>query len=504
MQEHKKLLEAKMRSFSKFFNETIKYGYKDARLTEELNDYQKSIVDSWNSGPSGTISRKSGRVSDNIFPPDQHRVTIPLEASGEAVQPHPDVANHLQSNGYKIKDYTAGLAEDPNYPKRSLRIGSLLQKTGATPDVVNAFQNDPARAASKASTGGLQIVLSRHPHDIAGASTDRGWNSCMRMPEDEDDEGGMFNHYLQHDVEQGSVAAYLTKAGDHEAKHPLSRIMLKPWENVDDTQIKGDKTILRPEEKGYGTADNSFSHTVRKWAETHYPGGNAAYRKNPYVYNDAPKGAPSVIFGADANPIDYINHPKQAVRAAVSRHPNLIPEDINALFKNLDSEHVRKDLVNHPNFSRENISTALSDPSSLVRAEAMKHPDITPAHIEQAMKDPDSRMRVAAAQHPKATPEQLDRMMNDSYHYVRHVALTNPNIKDRHVIAGLHDPYPYIKENAQALAAERGINLKKVIRQNQKGKTLDRFKEDKLKETNDRDLAYDNMANKNYGRSITD
>lgn len=113
-------------------------------------------------------------------------------------------------------------------------------------------------------------------------------------------------------------------------------------------------------------------------------------------------------------------------------------------------------------------------------------------------------MRVAAAQHPKATPEQLDRMMNDSYHYVRHVALTNPNIKDRHVIAGLHDPYPYIKENAQALAAERGINLKKVIRQNQKGKTLDRFKEDKLKETNDRDLTYDNMANKNYGRSITD
>lgn len=59
-------------------------------------------------------------------------------------------------------------------PKQKVRIGKLLQQYGRD-DLLKKFKEDPARKL----VGEYVIVISRHPYDIAGISTDRNWTSCL-------------------------------------------------------------------------------------------------------------------------------------------------------------------------------------------------------------------------------------------------------------------------------------------------------------------------------------
>jgi hypothetical protein len=189
------------------------------------------------------------------------RISIPLVHHESAeIEPHPDVAEHLSKNNIKIKSYKAGLIEDPKYPNRSIKLGKYLQQTNAPQNVIDSFNNDPNRRAAKQVQKGLHVVISRHPHDVAGMSTDQGWTSCMDL------DGGVNSHYMKNEIKNGTHVAYLCRSEDPEAKTPLARIALKPY-----THKKSGETILRPEQTVYGDADNAFGHTVNSWAEKNFP-----------------------------------------------------------------------------------------------------------------------------------------------------------------------------------------------------------------------------------------
>jgi hypothetical protein len=388
-----------MLMFKQFIKENAITGY-NTLLNEELNDAQKAVVDSWGE------NTKAKKISKDAIPEGQDRTYIPLEHpdDNKPVEPHPDVKAHLEKHGYKITDYKGNKAVEPKYG-REIRIGKALAATGASKELVSTFNNDPKRAAS--NSGKLGVVISRHPHDVAGMSTDRGWRSCMSMSTTGAKKGigaGSNSHYLKHDVQQGTHVAYLVHEHDKEAKQPLARIALKPFQSED----KKD-TILRPEESQYGTSDHAFGHTVKKWAETNFPvKDDKIYRKNKKLYNDDQK--------------DVIASPNASLK---SKDPN-----------------TRAAAFDNSNVSHEHITKGLNDEQAQVQLAAIQHPNATAEHITKALGIDHIGIRAAAIQHPNATAEHITHVLhNDGDDYVRKAALKNKNVTAEHLTHVLNNKW---------------------------------------------------------------
>lgn len=325
-------------------------------LLEELTPNQKRIVDSW------PETRNPINISKHVIPSGQDRITIPLEDPHDhKVMPHPDIASHLEKHGYSVEDYSSGTAKDKY--GRITKIGKALSSTKADPKLLNTFNSDPARQGGGKVHDNLQVVISRHPHDVAGMSTGRGWTSCMDMKD------GVNKDYLKHEIAEGTHVAYLTQKGDHEVKNPIARIALKPFR-----EEKSDRIILHPEHKTYGTAASSFEHTVNNFVNNHFPlKENTFYTKNSKVYDDSHNSGQVValtstitpdkiahlskpsnniqelqskqkkamhiaMFGDDEQRDHLLNHPSHLVRGAVAVHGNDTHREI---LNNDPSEHVR-------------------------------------------------------------------------------------------------------------------------------------------------------------------
>jgi hypothetical protein len=111
------------------------------------------------------------------------------------------------------------------------------------------------------------IVISRHPYDIAGASTDRAWKSCMTLPDPKKKiPSGVYNHTLKLDVEYGSLIAYLTHPDDENIEKPQGRLLIKPYLHEDKNTV-----AYRVEPKVYGSAPHTFRSTVEEWVRNNYP-----------------------------------------------------------------------------------------------------------------------------------------------------------------------------------------------------------------------------------------
>lgn len=237
-----------------------------------------------------------GKVSDETYAKMKSALKqgsfthFPLEST--ASDADPDVIEHLTNHGYEIKDYKAGTATikktvgDPSrgIPLRDKhveeKIGSILERTGATPAVKTSFINDPSRAASKS---GQHVVIATSPLAIAGMTTGTAWRdqSCMNMP------SGAYQHKLKDDSENGTHVAFLVPPDDMTAfKHgepskPLARIALKPFHGP------GGDTIFRPENKTYGANNSAFAKAVSQWSNENYPAQPGhTYTKNQHVYDD--------------------------------------------------------------------------------------------------------------------------------------------------------------------------------------------------------------------------
>lgn len=282
-------------------------------INEELTEKQKKLVDNWvktnkEQGEDVDPSHHDGLFHRYTNDEKSPRLVIPL--TGHEVHFNPDIAKHLHENGgWTIHDYDKGIATRRLQTKKGhvkaefKSIGSILAETGGnekTADVVrgginqtkslsNIFQNDPSRNNNRKGNG-LQIVVSRHPHDIGGMTSGRSWEtSCMRLPHGSSKNpalkaGGEHHSYIQSDLSHQTLAAYLTHEGDNTAKAPLARILLKRHTNTDGHDI------WRPENKVYGNASGDFSKTVSDFSKKEFPSEpGMKYRKSPDLYNDDDK-----------------------------------------------------------------------------------------------------------------------------------------------------------------------------------------------------------------------
>jgi hypothetical protein len=411
------------------FSDYIYQGY-NTTLSEELSDSQKKLVDSWGKG-------KAEEISSEVFPKGQDRISIPLEQKGnkeeEEIKPHPDVEKHLRDNGFEIADYKGGYAKDKH--GRTVSIGKALNKTNAPLPVKQAFENDPVRKGSTQAKKGLKVIISRHPHDVAGMSTDQGWTSCMTMKNPETGEGGGCNqHYLQQDVKHGTHVAYLVHDDDNELKRPIARIALKPFTSDD-----GKHTVLRPESRAYGTGDSSFARTVNNWVEKNFPAKpKILYRKNQNLYHDSGVRA----FGGDKDAFLASNDPKVRASAFTKVGLGIDHEDISRGLNDEDDK-VRTAAIKHREATADHISTALMDQSKKVRAAALANPNATEDHLMQGLKSKDINVKKAVLKNRNASEKVLSAAVEDpklatlEQGYKQEGVFDHPNTTEKVIQKGL-------------------------------------------------------------------
>ena len=372
-------------------------------IKEELTPKQKRIVDRW---ASGSHSVMAAIASQGVIPNGQDRVTTPLIHPETPATPHPDVKDHLERNGYSISDYRAGKAIDPY--NRETNIGKALAKTKADPSVINAFANDPNRAAAKQNVDDkLHVVVSRNAYDVAGMSTDRGWTSCMNMA------GGSNAHYLKPAVEEGMHVAYLARKDDPELKNPLARIAMVPYNSYNQDGTKAAKTILRPEKTQYGTSDSAFADTVKNWTEQNFPiRDGVIYSRNQDVYND------------DQNRNPETDNWRRALKYDTSKLASF-----NTLWNSRDPGDKAHAIMEHPekvttqhiqsviddyknNYSSGDVSGYAKYVPQLV--EAMSHPAVTKEQLADVFNSRSAFAKKAVAASPMlgAHPDLINKILN--------------------------------------------------------------------------------------------
>lgn len=201
--------------------------------------------------------------------PKAYRIYLPFEPDRVDAQVPEPVDSFLDGIGWEVEDYNSGLAKERS-SGRSMKIGKLINKHG-DPELLKVFTGDPGRLRPRE----WEIVVSRHPYDLAGMSTGRGWVSCMQLGVQ--DRGEI---YIPQDIKAGSIIAYLIRRGDRNLENPAARILIKPYASVDQPS----ETILVADRTVYGQFIPGFLDSVQDWLDKVNKGKSGVYRIDSRLY----------------------------------------------------------------------------------------------------------------------------------------------------------------------------------------------------------------------------
>ena len=235
--------------------------------------------------------------------------------------------------GYEIDDYIKGTASCTRDGRRQVvRIGKVIagqaskyrkigraKQVARMEEILKVFSSDPSRSASQQNTK-FKIVFCRHPYDIAGKSTYRGWTSCMSI------HGNRNNSDVKADIEHGTVEAYCVKDGDEAIKNPVCRVSLKPYVNL----IHPEFRTMGVEGRVYGQPVPGFKKRVRELAEEFFPvTAPGVYSIPESVYKDEITntlviGKKSIVDAIRKTPEDFLRYPTNVKADCIYTYPTLI------------------------------------------------------------------------------------------------------------------------------------------------------------------------------------
>lgn len=134
----------------------------------------------------------------------------------------PEISEFMSWYGYRIIDYNKGLCLDKD--GREIKIGKLFVKIGEK-RLLKAYADSKTNILRKVDN--LKVVISRHPYDIIGMSTNRGWTTCL----DINDTRYNGNHLqgIGRELSNGSLIAYLIRDNDRNIKNPISRCLISRY-----------------------------------------------------------------------------------------------------------------------------------------------------------------------------------------------------------------------------------------------------------------------------------
>ena len=317
-----------------------------------LSDYRK-----W--GGHGQFDRKRYEKIFRKYTGDASRTRIYLRADIEDQKPikkHaivPDsIVKALDSKGYAVEDYLTGIAVSKKDGKRKAKIGKLLNKE---PDLKKLFDSDNQRHGSKTSTAEFLVVISRHPYDIAGMSTGRGWTSCMNIVD------GCNKHYVIRDVKYGTLVAYLVRANDKNINKPMGRVRIYAF--VDEKDPARIMFVREPQIYPKDANLPKFEAIVDKWVEDTNEMLGVDSKGGTFCVKPAKSGPERELYTDDVPSKIYI--------------VNTL-EDLLALGDNLDSDFVSNMRIGN----KFDVRKALDSGSVIAARAALKKTNsITPADL---------------------------------------------------------------------------------------------------------------------------
>lgn len=196
----------------------------------------------------------------------------------------------LKKQGYHIDPlgYIENKAVNTKRSNQIEKISKILNRINEI-ELLKSFNSDPLRQVH----GNYKIVISRHPYDIVGMSTDRHWTSCMdlgvepivyRSKKDyKDMKPGVYSDKLEQDVKNGTLIAYLISPKDDNINKPLARILAKPYK-------RRNKIYYYVSSKTYGVQidelKNVFSEWIQKNINTNKYTGVFKASKGLYIDDD--------------------------------------------------------------------------------------------------------------------------------------------------------------------------------------------------------------------------
>ena len=249
-----------MKSFKEFLTEKLKPSqYRD--IFKKIDADYKTRYKDWFDG--------KWRIYLNIGQAKQ-------DQGSDLVAPK-QIQDLVQSQGYKVDDYKKGIAVAAD-GKRIIKIGKLIQKAAKDkPEDENIkkvqkdFEQRLSGKEAKSSEGNL-VVVSRHPYDIAGQSTDRGWTSCKRLGD------GINAYYIPSEIDSGYLVAYEIDNKDLNIRSPKGRILIVPYVNENDPK---ENFLLPMKPDTYGAFSKEAFETVKKWLDIKQPSAPQGRYKFP-------------------------------------------------------------------------------------------------------------------------------------------------------------------------------------------------------------------------------
>lgn len=137
---------------------------------------------------------------------------------------------YVQENGVDLEDEEAVkkfLREKPYYIDESMTTTSDIVEWSKTYQDDLAQNNFDKRLKEK-----VFVVVSKHPYDVLGASTDKSWTSCLNMGDDKHDQGCNADHFRK-SLKMPYLMAFSIKKselkkGRDALRKPRGRMMIYP------------------------------------------------------------------------------------------------------------------------------------------------------------------------------------------------------------------------------------------------------------------------------------
>jgi len=174
-----------------------------------------------------------------------YRLYFPISVTYKNIIPL-ELTDYLGWNDYTIVDYDEGLIRKHG-SDRVIRLGKFLNKNDKR---LLKVYNDSKKDFIK-KTDNIYVVISRHPYDIIGMSTNRGWTTCLDLNDKRYD--GKHNHNIKNYL-KGSLISYMIRKDDRNINNPISRVLI-------DRMYNSRLNVGRL----YGTYSDDYLMFIREW-----------------------------------------------------------------------------------------------------------------------------------------------------------------------------------------------------------------------------------------------